>query len=78
MLKFLLAVAIVALSIIQAGWMAMFALELFFDTSRSTAAERARIIFRYMAFLITVQIGIVVIFLLILYSNAPTGIVIGN
>ncbi len=78
MVKFLLAVAIVVLSIIQAGWMAMFALELFFDTSRSTAAERARIIFRYMAFLVTVQIGIVIIVILILYSNAPTGIILGN
>ena len=77
MSKFLLAVAVVALSFIQAGWMAMFALELFFDTSRTTAAERARVIARYLVFLITVQVGIVIIFLLILYSGGDTGI-LGN
>jgi hypothetical protein len=74
MIKFLLAVAVVVLCFIQAGWLSMFCLELFFDTSRSTAAERARTIFRYVVFLGLVQVGIIVIFMLILFSDPGTSV----
>lgn len=74
MFKFFLAITVITLAFIQTAWLSMFALDLFFDTSRSTAAERARTIFHYMAFLITVQVGIVVLFILILYSGSPDGI----
>lgn len=68
MVAFMLALVLVALCLVQAAWLSFFALDLFFDTSRTTAAERARTILRYVAFLLTVQIGIVVIGILILYA----------
>ncbi|MBI1320475.1 MAG: hypothetical protein GC168_16240 [Candidatus Hydrogenedens sp.] len=67
--KFGLAAAVVFLSFVQVAWLSMFSLDMFFDTSRSTAAERGRTIFRYIAFMVTVQIGITVIYLLIVYSD---------
>lgn len=41
---------IFGLLMIHAAWMALFALEVFFDTSRQTAAERARTITKYILF----------------------------
>ena len=41
---------IFALLMIHAAWMALFALEVFFETSRETAAERARTIAKYIFF----------------------------
>jgi hypothetical protein len=55
----------------------MFCLELFFETDRGTAAERFRTIARYVVFLTTVQIGIVLIFLLILYYH-PSQTLLGT
>jgi hypothetical protein len=77
MIKFLLAVAVVVLCMIQAAWLGMFCLELFFETDRGTAAERFRTIARYVVFLTTVQIGIVLIFLLILYYH-PSQTLVGT
>jgi hypothetical protein len=68
MTPFLLSVLLVVLCFIQAAWLGMFALELFFDTTRSTAAERARTIFRYVAFLLAVQTGIVIIAILVIHN----------
>jgi len=68
-LKFGLAMAVIFLSFVQVGWLSMFALDMFFDTSRTTAAERARTIFRYITFMVIVQIGIVVIYLMIVFTN---------
>jgi len=64
-----LAMAVIFLSFVQVGWLSMFSLDMFFDTSRSTAAERARTIVRYVAFMAVVQLGIVIIYLLIVFSD---------
>lgn len=50
MIAFLLEAAIVTLLIIHAGWLALFVLELLFDTHRETTAERWRILRKYLYF----------------------------
>ena len=68
-IKFGLAMAVIFLSFVQVGWLSMFGLDMFFDTSRTTAHERARSIFRYISFMVIVQIGIVVIYLMIVFTD---------
>jgi len=68
-LKFGLGMAVIFLSFVQVGWLSMFGLDMFFDTSRTTAHERARTIFRYITFMVIVQAGIVVIYLLIVFTD---------
>lgn len=69
MTKFVLALALIALCLIQAAWLGRFSLELLFDTSRATAMERWRAIRQYLIFLLIVQVGITVIAVLLVYNN---------
>lgn len=69
MSKFILALALIALCMVQAAWLGRFSLELLFDTSRSTAMERWRAIRHYLLFLILVQVGITIIAILLVYNN---------
>lgn len=50
MTPYLLFTLIFVLLMVHAAWMALFALEVFFETSRETAAERARTIMKYIFF----------------------------
>lgn len=50
MAGFLLDVTILMLLLIHCGWLALFCLEILFDTSQTTAAERFRILTRYVTF----------------------------
>lgn len=43
---------------IHAVWMALFALEVFFETSLSTASERARTLAKYLGFGFVLEIGL--------------------
>lgn len=58
MLVWLLGFLIVVLFMMQCAWLTMFVLDFFFDTSRSTAAERARTIAKFAAVGILLQISI--------------------
>ncbi len=61
MIAFLLEAAIVFLVILHVGWLALFALEILFDTTRCTAAERWRNIRNYFFFGIGLECIIVIL-----------------
>jgi hypothetical protein len=71
MSKFVLMIALIALCMVQAAWLGRFALELLFDTSRTTAMERWRSIRHYLFFLLIVQVGITIIAILLVFNEAP-------
>jgi len=49
---------------LHAVWMALFALEVFFETSLSTASERARVLVKYLGFgfLLELALGLTIFF----------------
>ncbi len=68
MLVWCLAVLAIVLFFIQSGWLAMFVLDLFFDTSLTTATERARTIIKFVVFGVTIQAAIVILMLVVLFN----------
>ena len=43
---------------VHAVWMGLFALEVFFETSLTTASERARILVKYLGFGFVLELGL--------------------
>ena len=58
MSPYLLFVLIFILLMVHGAWMALFALEAFFETSRETAAERASTLAKYIFFGFGLEVGL--------------------
>ncbi len=69
MLTFALVVAICLLLIAHAVWMTVFVLDLFFETDRTTAAERARAIWKYIKYGVTLELSIGFLFVALIYHT---------
>lgn len=69
MLTFALVVGICLLLIAHAVWMTLFVLDLFFETDRTTAAERARAIWKYLKYGVVLELSIGSLFILLIYHT---------
>ncbi len=69
MFAYVLTVLLIILFMLQFAWMGMFALDVFFDTSLTTANERARAIVRSLAYLFAIQALLCGVLLWLLYHG---------
>lgn len=58
MSPYLFFTAMFLLLTIHAVWMGLFAMEVLFDTSRSTAAERGRLLAKYVVFGLVLEVAL--------------------
>lgn len=69
MFAYVLTLLLIVLFMLQSAWLGMFALDLFFDTSLTTANERAHTIVRYLAFIFAIQALLFSVLLWLLYHG---------
>ncbi len=72
MLKVILIFSIISLFFVFAGWLGLFLLEFLFDTSLTTAHERARTMWRYALFGVGLQALITCMFIYVVLT--PGGV----
>ena len=63
---FLAVLGIGALLLMQAAWLAMFVVELFFGTARMTAQDRISTITRYVLCGVVLQVAVITLFIFVL------------